>query len=283
MSSSGKITAGVDIGSTASKSLIMKNGNILSSVIGPSTVNPVKTAERVFHESCEMAGVSPTEVASIIGTGYGRAKVLFAHDNASEISCHAAGAHFLVPDVRTVIDIGGQDCKAIAIDERGRLKNFAMNDKCAAGTGRFLEMMARILEVGVEDLGALDGRSTSPVAISNVCSVFAESEVINLINEGANIPDIIKGLHISLTNRVAVLVNRVGLREKVVVTGGVAKNRGVVAALGQKLGSAITSLDGTIDPQLIGALGAAVLAHRRLLKEENAGREETTESREREP
>ena len=261
------ITAGVDIGSTTSKSLIMKDGIVLSYVIGPSSANPPKIAEVVFEESCARAGIARAEVRLIIGTGYGRAKVLFANDNVSEISCHGAGAHFLMPEVRTVIDIGGQDCKAVSLDDSGRLKNFAMNDKCAAGTGRFLDMMSRILEVKVEELGNLDSQSKSPVSISNVCSVFAESEVINLVNEGAHVPDIVKGLHMSLTNRVAVLVNRVGLREKIVVTGGVAKNKGVIRALGQKLGLDITHLDGIIDPQIIGALGAAVLAERRIAKE----------------
>lgn len=263
MSGNSIVTAGVDIGSTTSKALIMNQGDILSYVIGPSSANPAKTAVKVFQEACERSGVAEGDVAYIVGTGYGRAKVLFANDNTSEISCHAAGAHYLVPEVRTVIDIGGQDCKAIALDDRGGLKNFAMNDKCAAGTGRFLEMMARILDVKVEDLGDLDSRSTSPVAISNVCSVFAESEVINLMNEEADIKDIIKGLHISLTNRVAVLLNRVGLREVIIVTGGVAKNSGVVRALGEKVGINTSSLEGIIDPQIVGALGAAVLAGRR--------------------
>ncbi|MBN2078062.1 MAG: CoA activase [Spirochaetes bacterium] len=261
------ITAGVDIGSTTSKSLVMKGGEVLAYVIGQSSANPARTAGEVFRESCARAGLREDEVAHVIGTGYGRARVTFAQDNVSEISCHAAGAHSVMPQVRTIIDIGGQDCKAISLDDTGRLKNFAMNDKCAAGTGRFLDVMARVLEVEVERLGELDAASEHPASISNVCSVFAESEVINLINEGASVPDIIRGLHNSLTNRVSVLVNRVGLNPELVVTGGVAKNRGVIRALGDKLGIAITTLDAIIDPQIIGALGAAVIARRRHQKE----------------
>lgn len=264
MGTNSVITAGVDIGSTASKSLLMRGREIIAQVIGPSSVNPARTSETVFREACDSAGISAEEVACIIGTGYGRAKVAFADDNVSEVSCHGIGAHFLLPSARTVVDIGGQDCKAVALEENGTLKNFSMNEKCAAGTGRFLDMMARVLEVDVEDLGELDSESTNAVSISNVCSVFAESEVINLANEGADVKDIVKGLHVSLTNRVAVLVKRVGLREAVVVTGGVAKNEGVIRALEEKLGVNVTRLPDEIDPQIIGALGAAVAAHRRL-------------------
>ena len=264
MSGDGVLTAGVDIGSTSSKALIMRDLEVVGSVIGPSSVNPAKTAETVFREACKIASVNPSEVAGIIGTGYGRAKVGFAGDNVSEISCHAVGAHSLAPEARTVIDIGGQDCKAIALEDNGTLKNFAMNEKCAAGTGRFLEMMARVLEVDVADLGDLDAESSTPVSISNVCSVFAESEVINLVNEGANVPDIVRGLHDSLTNRIAVLVNRVGLREEVMVTGGVAKNRGVIRALEEKLGLKNMPAPDSVDPQIMGALGAAIIAYRKM-------------------
>lgn len=260
------IVAGVDIGSTASKALLMKNEEIISIVIGPSSVNPARTAQEVFRKACDKANINQENVEYIVGTGYGRAKVNFANENVSEISCHGMGAAFLMPSVRTVIDIGGQDCKAISLDDSGMLKNFAMNDKCAAGTGRFLEMMARILELEVKDLGNIDALSESPVSISNVCSVFAESEVINLVNEDRNISDIVRGLHISLTNRVAVLVNRVGLKEDLIATGGVAKNSGVRRALSEKIGADIKETPDGIDPQIIGALGAAVISERKLEK-----------------
>lgn len=266
MSDNAIVTAGIDIGSTASKAVVISDMEIRSRVIGPSTVNPSKTAQDVFEEACRIAGVSEQAVSYIIGTGYGRAKVAFAPENVSEISCHAAGAFFLLPQVKTVIDVGGQDCKAMALEENGMLKNFAMNEKCAAGTGRFLEMMARVLEVPVDELGELDTQSRKPVAISNVCSVFAESEVINLINEGADVPDIVRGLHTSLTNRVAVLVKRVGLRDSVVLTGGVAKNSGVIRALEKKLGAEIKRFPDDTDPQIIGALGAALIAYRKFIK-----------------
>lgn len=266
MSEDGFLTAGVDIGSTASKALLVRGLEVLGQAIGQSSVNPARTARSVFEAACGGAGVEPGDVSRIVGTGYGRAKVGFADDNVSEISCHAVGAHFLVPDARTIIDIGGQDCKAIALEDNGTLKNFAMNEKCAAGTGRFLEMMTRVLEIRIEDLEELDAESENPVSISNVCSVFAESEVINLVNEGAHIPDIVRGLHNSLTNRIAVLVNRVGLREPVVATGGVAKNAGVVRALENKLGAEITPVPDGFDPQIIGALGAAVVAGRKMAR-----------------
>ncbi len=258
------ITAGVDIGSTASKALILNDGCILSHVTGPSTTNPTKTAETVFHEALEKAGCAEGDVGYIVGTGYGRAKVDFANINISEISCHGKGAYMLLSDVRTIIDIGGQDTKAIRLDDEGNLLDFAMNDKCAAGTGRFLEMMARSMGVELEELSELHFQNGAPTTISSMCSVFAESEVINLINEMVPLPNIVKGLHISLANRVSTMVGRVGLKEAIVVTGGVAKNRGVVDALQQKLRVSLKTFPDGIDPQIIGALGAACFAREKV-------------------
>ena len=254
------ITAGVDIGSTASKALILNDGHILSHVTGPSTTNPTKTARNVFYEALEKAGCSEGDVGYIVGTGYGRVKVDFADVNISEISCHGKGAHLLLNDIRTVIDIGGQDTKAISLDDDGNLLDFAMNDKCAAGTGRFLEMMARSMNIKLEDLSEFHFQDGDPTTISSMCSVFAESEVINLINEEVPLPGIVKGLHISLANRVSSMVGRVGLKEAIVVTGGVAKNRGVIDALQEKLKVELRAFPDGIDPQIVGALGAACLA-----------------------
>ena len=254
------ITAGVDIGSTASKSVILGDGKVIFSVIGPSSTNPAKTAREIFEKSLAGAGKSEKDVACVVGTGYGRAQVPFAHTNVSEISCHGRGANHVLPSVRTVIDIGGQDTKAICVDKDGNLLDFAMNDKCAAGTGRFLEMMVRNLGIKLDDLAGMHFQDGEPCVIGNMCSVFAESEVINLVNEGTPLPRIIKGLHVSLASRVASLVKRLGLEPDIVVTGGVAKNRGVIDALQLKLKIEMKTFPDGVDPQIIGALGAALIA-----------------------
>ena len=254
------IAAGVDIGSTASKAVILEGDGILASLIGPSSTNPAKTAREIFQQALAQAGISEARVNFIVGTGYGRAQVAFAHTNISELSCHGRGAHFYLPAARTVLDIGGQDTKAICIDRDGNLLDFAMNDKCAAGTGRFLEMMARTLGMGFDEFAAMHFQDGEPCVIGNMCSVFAESEVINLVNEGAELPRIIKGLHQSLAGRVAALAKRVGIEPEVVITGGVAKNAGVIEAVGKKLGRKLASFPPGVDPQIIGALGAALIA-----------------------
>ncbi len=254
------VTAGVDIGSTTSKALLLKGDDILVSVIGQSSTNPAKTAREVYDRCLTEAGIKEEDVDYVVGTGYGRAKVPFAHTNVSEISCHGKGAHFFLTDVRTVVDIGGQDTKAIMVDDKGNLLDFAMNDKCAAGTGRFLEMMVRTLEIELSELADLHFQEGEPCTIGNMCSVFAESEVINLVNEGTSLPRIIKGLHISLASRIAALTKRMGVEPELVITGGVAKNKGVIDALQKKLNLKPRSLPENIDPQIIGALGAAIIA-----------------------
>jgi predicted CoA-substrate-specific enzyme activase len=208
----------------------------------------------------QTAGKSESAIGFVVGTGYGRAQVPFAHTNISELSCHGRGAHHILPSVRTVLDIGGQDTKVISIDRDGNLLDFAMNDKCAAGTGRFLEMMCRVLDIPLSQLGAMHFKEGEPCTIGNMCSVFAESEVINLVNEGVPLPRIVKGLHLSLAGRVASMVKRVGMEPEVAVTGGVAKNQGVIEALEVKLKARLTRLPEGIDPQIIGALGAALIA-----------------------
>ena len=257
-----EVTAGIDIGSTTSKAIILVDGKIASFFIGPSTVNPRKTARMVYQEALSSAGIDEGQVSHIIGTGYGRAKVDFAHENVSEISCHAKGGHYLLPTVRTIIDIGGQDTKAISIDSSGRVREFAVNDKCAAGTGRFLDFMARTMGLEIEDMVRTHFEEGNPAMISSMCSVFAESEVINLINEEVPLPSIIKGLHKSIVDRISTLARRVGLEEDIVITGGVAKNRGVVETLENVLGYKFVTLSENVDPQIVGALGAAVYRFR---------------------
>ena len=254
------ITAGVDIGSTASKAVILGDGKILGSVTGPSSTNPARTAQEIYQAALAQAKVPETEIAFVVGTGYGRAQVPFAHTNISELSCHGRGAHFALNSVRTVLDLGGQDTKVISVDAEGNLLDFAMNDKCAAGTGRFLEMMCRVLELKLDQLGEMHFAPGEPCVIGNMCSVFAESEVINLVNEGVPLPRIVKGLHLSLASRVASMAKRVGVEPDLVITGGVAKNRGVIDALAGKLAAKIAAFPPDFDPQIIGALGAALIA-----------------------
>ncbi len=253
------ITAGVDIGSTASKTVIMVDREPVAQIIGPSSTNPKRTAQEIYDKALEKAGVKASEVDFIVGTGYGRTQVEFAMKNISEITCHGRGAHFLRPSVRTVIDVGGQDTKAICVDSQGNLLDFAMNDKCAAGTGRFLEAMSRSMEVSIDQMEEQYFGDGDPCTITSMCSVFAESEVINLINEGVELPRIVKGLLQSLVIRVCSLTQRLGVVDDLVMTGGVAKNKGVQDAIEKKLKTQMQNFNGT-DPQIVGALGAALIA-----------------------
>ena len=258
-------TLGIDIGSTASKCVILRDGKEIVSKslisVGAGTSGP----QRAIAEVLENAGMTRDQMAYVLATGYGRNSLEgIADHQMSELSCHAKGASFLFPDVHTVIDIGGQDVKVLQI-ENGMMTNFVMNDKCAAGTGRFLDVMARVLEVKVEELGDLAAKSTKDVAISSTCTVFAESEVISQLAMDTDKCDIINGIHHSVAARVAGLAHRVGVKELVVMTGGVAQNSGVVKALEEELGHTIHTSPLT---QYNGALGAALFAYQRYLKEQ---------------
>jgi len=253
------ITAGVDIGSTASKAVILVDRKPAAQIIGPSSTNPKRTAQEIYDKALAEAGVKATDVEYIVGTGYGRTQVEFATKNISEITCHGRGAHFLIPSVRTVIDVGGQDTKAICVDSQGNLLDFAMNDKCAAGTGRFLEAMSRSMEVPIGEMEKHYFDGGDPCTITSMCSVFAESEVINLINDGVQLSRIMRGLLQSLAVRVSSLTQRLGVVEDIVMTGGVAKNKGVQDAIEKKLKISMRRFNGE-DPQLVGALGAALVA-----------------------
>ena len=250
-------TLGIDIGSTASKCVMLADGKdiVAKSLVsvGAGTSGP----QRAIDEVLSAAGKKREDMAYVLATGYGRNSLMnYADKQMSELSCHAKGAHFLFPEVHTVIDIGGQDVKVLEI-ENGVMTNFAMNDKCAAGTGRFLDVMARVLEVDVKDLGRLGAMSTKYVGISSTCTVFAESEVISQLAMGTDKCDIINGIHRAIAGRVAGLAHRIGVRDQVVMTGGVAQNQGVVKALQDELGHEIH-----ISPltQYNGALGAALFA-----------------------
>lgn len=249
-------TMGIDVGSTASKCVILKDGKeIVSKALVPAGAG-TSGPGRAIKEVLDGQGFEKEDMAYILATGYGRNSIDWVDAQMSELSCHARGAHFLFPDVHTVIDIGGQDVKVMHI-ENGAMVNFQMNDKCAAGTGRFLDVMARVLEVKVSELAGLGAQSTKRVAISSTCTVFAESEVISQLSMGSDICDIINGIHHSVASRVVGLAHRVGVQDQVVMTGGVAQNSGVVNALEEELGHTIHTSPLT---QYVGALGAALFA-----------------------
>src|SRR5512139_2520521 len=197
------LVGGCDVGSTTGKAVILDGASIVSHFIMASTTNPERTARLAMDEAVKMAGLgSLADLQYVVGTGYGRLKVPFANENVSEITCHARGAHWLNPAVRTVVDIGGQDCKVMSIDKNGKVLEFAMNDRCAAGTGRFFEAMARVLGCGLDGISSLENQGSNPATITSQCSVFAESEVVTLINEGLDLPNIIAGINNAVANRI---------------------------------------------------------------------------------
>ncbi len=253
------IVAGCDVGSLAAKAVILQENQILSHAIARVNAQPAEAARSVIQTALDQRDLRREEIDFCIGTGYGKEQITFADRLQSEISCHAKGAHWLLPSARTVIDIGGQDAKAIRIDDDGQVIRYTYNDKCAAGTGRFLEIMAAALEIPLEALGQTGEDAIAPVTISNQCVIFAETEVISLINEGNPVSDIIAGLHHAMGNRIASLVMGIGVVDDVVMTGGVAKNSGVFSAIANGLATDLKAVQ-QIDPQINGAFGAALLA-----------------------
>ena len=257
-----KIFAGVDVGAATAKAVIFSDGTILSHVVIPTGHNVRLAAEKVTLEAIKTAGltIAVEDLNYIVSTGYARNKVPFSNLSSTEIICHARGAHFMLPNARTIIDIGGQDSKAIEVDDQGNVQNFLMNDKCAAGTGRFLEVMAGVLEVGaVNNMGPLSLKSDAPCNITSTCTIFAESEIVSLRAEGKRREDLIAGVHKSIAIRVTAMVKRLNIVPDIIFTGGVAKNTGVKAAIEEAIG-----VDNGIlvpeEPQIIGALGAAIIA-----------------------
>ena len=250
---------GIDVGSITTKAALLHDGILVGSNVIFTGYNAEQAGAEVITRILEQGRLSRDTLTSIVATGYGRKSVAAAHRVFTEIMCHTAGAHFLDPSVRTVIDIGGQDSKAIVTDGHGKVKDFVMNDKCAAGTGRFLEVMARAMEVDLDEFGGLALQAASPAKISSLCTVFAESEVISLIAKGTERKDIIAGIHHAIAARIGAMVQRLDVKEPVMMTGGVAKNIGVVKALEQAIGFPII-----VSPhaQVTGAIGAACLACR---------------------
>jgi (R)-2-hydroxyacyl-CoA dehydratese activating ATPase len=250
--------AGIDVGSLSAKVVLVDGSKqVVAQAIALTGASSAKAAERTFAEALGAAQAGRDAVAYLVSTGYGRDRVPFAQKRVTEITCHARGAVALFPATRTVIDIGGQDSKVIRVDADGRVQNFQMNDKCAAGTGRFLEVMARALEVDLDQMGPLSLQSRNLVRVSSVCTVFAESEVVSLIASGAERQDIIRGIHGAIADRTRSLAGRVGIEPEITMTGGVAKNAGVVAELSDRLGH---PLNLPAEPQTAGALGAALIA-----------------------
>ncbi len=267
--------AGVDIGSTMTKVVILGDGEE-TSLIGPTGPEHRKLANRVMEEALGSAGIAFTDVAYVVATGYGRINVPFADRQITEITCHAKGLFHLLPSAKTIVDIGGQDSKGIKI-KNGRVVSFVMNDKCAAGTGRFLEIIADALGVSLEKLGELSASAEHPAAISNTCTVFAEQEVISQLAGGETIPNLVAGIHEAIATRIYAMVNKLKIEPDVAITGGGAKNTGLIAALEAKFGC---SLLVPPEPLLTGALGAALLGKETF---ENAVRSgKTVEKRERE-
>jgi len=251
------ITAGVDVGAATAKALALDEDKILSYYIIPTGGDVVKAADLVIKETLARAGIDFDDLSHIISTGYGRHSVSYAQKAITEIACHAKGANFLFKEARMVIDIGGQDSKAILVREQGMVKDFVMNDKCAAGTGRFLEVMAGALGLRLEELGDISLRSKNACSISSVCTVFAESEVVSLRAEKESVEDIIAGLHQAIVKRVVSMAMPMGVAPPVVFTGGVAKNSGVIKALEAELKTTLIIPE---EPQIVGALGAALFA-----------------------
>ncbi len=251
------VTAGIDAGSLTTDAVLLHDGKILAYSIVNTGSQTSRAAERAYQEILEKASMKVSDVAAVVATGYGRRSVLFAGRQVTEITCHGRGAAFLSPQVRTVIDIGGQDSKVIRLDEQGNVIDFLMNDKCAAGTGRFLEVMAQALELPVTVLGDAEKEALQAAEISSMCTVFAESEVVSLIARGVPRAEIIRGLHRAVAERTTALAHRLGLEPAVMMTGGVAKNTGIVSALSEKLGVEIFVPP---EPQIVGALGAALVA-----------------------
>lgn len=255
------IVAGIDIGSRAAKVVVMNNGTILSSAICDTGPESVKTAYLAIETALKGTGLSLKDIHYIVATGYGRVLVPFAKENISEISCHARGINWYFPSVRTILDMGGQDCKAINCDADGVVTNFVMNDKCAGGTGRFLEMIADVLDTPLGKIGELSIEAKSSIPFNTICAVFAKSEAIAYLRKGVAKGEILAGLHEAIATRCLNLLKRVTIEYDFSITGGIAKNPGMVAKVQEKIGMKPLLCK---DPQLIGALGAALFARERL-------------------
>ena len=258
-----KYFGGCDVGSTTGKAVILdETGAIIATSIVPSEIDPEQTSILALEKACAQVSdmTSYRDLAYLVGTGYGRNEVAFADKNISEISCHAMGTFSCNPEIKTIIDIGGQDVKTIALDVDGSVLEFAMNDKCAAGTGRFFEAMSRIFRMGLDEFSDLSLKANKIIPVTSQCSVFAESEVISLLARKNPPEQIAAGIQTAVSKRCFTLLKRIGIRPQVTVTGGCAKNLGLIRALTRIINMDVTTLP--VDPQIIGALGAAIFARK---------------------
>lgn len=253
--------AGVDIGSLTAKAVVLEDGRIIGTSLVMTGHNSRQAGRNALDLVLKDTGLSESDLEKVIATGYGRLAADFASEQVTEITCHARGAASVHPDAHTVIDLGGQDSKAIAVGENGKVLDFVMNEKCAAGTGRFLEVMAAALEIELDDLGPISLESKSPAAISSVCTVFAESEVVSRVAEGVSKVDIVAGIHQAIASRIYAMAVRIPVKERLIMTGGVARNVGVVRALEKKFDTGFIVPE---MPQHMGALGAALIAAERV-------------------
>ncbi len=250
--------AGVDVGSTQTKAVIVDEGkHIVGRCLKDTGANVIRAAENAFQQALLDGNLREEEVEYVVGTGYGRYKVTFGNTQVTEISCHGRGAVHMFPGTRTVVDMGGQDTKAIRVSTTGEILDFCMNDKCAAGTGRFLGAASSALDIPIEELGPTALRGERPVKISTTCTVFAESEVLSWLGRGKKIDDILLGVHQSIAARSAGLLRRVGIEEEVTFTGGVARNLAMISTLSERLGLEVNVSD---ESHFMGALGAALFA-----------------------
>ncbi len=276
--------AGIDVGSLTGKAVLLKSDgataetddnlnrvqNILAHKVIRVKKTPVETAQTVFQQILEETNLKKEDVNYIVSTGYGRDNIPFSNKSVTEITCHGVGAHYLIPSVRTIIDIGGQDCKLISVDRTGKLVDFAMNEKCSAGTGRYLELMAALLHISLTELGTISLKSKSPIAVKSTCSIYAQAEVLQYISSGHKKENIAAGINKAMAERVYSMAKRVKIKKDIVISGGVAKNVGVVRYLEDMLGETVGQsfyllkhtlfLQMPVDPQICGALGAAVIA-----------------------
>lgn len=263
------ITLGVDIGSLTGKAVVLKDNEILASDLILTGPDSEETGIEVTNNTLRKAGLTLEDLDFIVSTGYGRVVIPFANKNISEISCHAKGAHWFFPSVRTVLDMGGQDCKAIRCDENGKVTDFIMNDKCAAGAGRSMGIMADLVDIPLEDLGPMSLESKNGgVPISSTCVVFARSEVLRYMRQGVSKNEVLAGACTALTKRVESLLARTGVQDDFIISGGIAKNIGVVSRLEKVLGLKANICH---EPQIVGALGAAIFARELLEKRARKG------------
>jgi bzd-type benzoyl-CoA reductase Q subunit len=262
------ITAGVDVGSVSTQAVVMVEGRLFAYANRRTGSSSPDSARRAMDWALQGTELNIEKIHYIVATGYGRVNIPFAHKTMTEIACHARGANFLYgAAVRTVLDMGGQDCKAIKIDAQGKVVNFLMNDKCAAGTGRGFEVIADLLQVPIEEMGELSLRvEKEPEPVSSTCVVFAKSEALGLLRKGWQKNDVLAAYSRAMTHRIAALLKRLGIEREFVITGGIAKNIGIVTRLEKELG--ITALKPNFDTQIAGAVGAALIAHDRKMRDE---------------